>query len=222
VSFEDATVARTILVALSALAVLLPSHAAAATLTFDFTGTVTKNAFLELVGILDQPGAAATGSFSYDTATPNTSPFSEVAWYVQHDLTFTVTFASGASVTSDDLLISVENDNPFVGDVLWVRAEQVRVNGMPVGGNGGGASLQFYDQTGTIFSDAALPPSLSLMDFDSTSGFVTNGVPHFEVLFDLDTITQRAELVPEPATILLLLSGLLPVLRSRVSGRAPY
>jgi hypothetical protein len=136
-------------------------RADATTLTFDFTGTVLSNDFNPF-GITDLSGTPVTGSFSYDTGTADSDADPTRGTYLQQNVMFTFTFASGATVTNDgEFIVVAFNDVQGVGDAFQVGREQpALVNGVQEAS--ASAALLLADLTETVFSSDALPATLIL------------------------------------------------------------
>jgi hypothetical protein len=195
-------------------------RADATTLTFDFTGTVLSNDFNPF-GITDLSGTPVTGNFSYDTGTADSDADPTRGTYLQQNVMFTFTFASGATVTNDgEFIVVAFNDVQGVGDAFQVGREQpALVNGVQEAS--ASAALLLADLTETVFSSDALPATLNLADFAFRRGSLVDvdreGV---SIAFGIDTLTAAAVPVPEPGTIALLAGGLLPLIRRFARSRA--
>jgi hypothetical protein len=187
----------------------------AATITYDFTGTVFNNS-INPFGVTDQAGAAVTGTLSYDTAVADGDPDPARGVYVQTGFAFEFTFASGATVMNPgEFGIFILENN------VVVSAEHALVNGVQYDD---ATALFVLMNSKTPFSSDALPAALNLADFELPLGGLEDDFPkRLGVEFSIDTLTPHSSLepVPEPGTLLLLISGLSPLVRriTRTDGR---
>ena len=179
----------------------------AAIITYDFAGTVFNNS-IDPFGVTDQAGAAVAGSLSYDTAVADGDPDPARGVYAQKGLPFEFTFTSGATVMNSGEFGIFILENNFV-----VLAERALVNG--VQHDSAEASFLLFSSK-IPFSSDALPVALNLADFGVPLGSLVDlDDKALGVAFTIDTLTLRAESppVPEPGTLLLLISGLSPLVR---------
>jgi hypothetical protein len=181
----------------------------AATILASFTGQVTS--VDAALSASFQSGDAISGSFSFDSDAMDASPA---------DLTF-------GEYQVSDLSIQVGTYSPDVdaGDTLEIgnhSADFLNLIANPSGSSVGAFSPNFWqlnlaDSTGSVFDSDALPTSLSLDDFDS-------GIIVFEFFDGMSfpqvtgTVTSISlPVVPEPASALLVLAGLVALGLARAS-----
>lgn len=197
------------------------SAATAGPITFNFTATQTSAQTPGGLASLAAPFATITGSFTYDTATAASTSNSLFAVYPTGALVVDQ-FNVATGVFSAPFGISVTNDS-FSGDLFLL-------------GTGGafGAQAGFYDfvqlsladSTGAAMSSVALPSSLSqltpqLLLFQRFQVDALGGSTHLgSTNYRLTSLEAAATPVPEPATLILLGSGLAVSLRRRMRRRA--
>jgi hypothetical protein len=203
-----------VFVLLASLLTTWSTTAAAALFTVQFTGTVNA-VDPELAGTFSV-GQAFNGSYIFESTTPNTSIIPNIGSY-DAITSYSATIGGYSATRSDPLgfpLITVDNAVPQ-------DDYQVVVSMIGAGPNVGSTHLfqsQIFlvDPSGTAFSDALLPTSLDLSDFDSATFSLTfrrliiGGTPPatiHSVGGPLDSLsitltpTPDPGAVPEPSTL---------------------
>jgi hypothetical protein len=191
---------KTILSAVVPLAIgmVVTQPANAIVLTYDYEGTVSSTLFSDLSGQLAGAGIAAgtsiTGSFSYDTDTPDSQGLSTIGLYqpVSIDGTFVGT---GVNVQSANPATRILVKNNLSGnDQFDLIGEGATSNTLTYDG---GLSLRFrlLDNTETALDNDSLPASLSLGDFASIFYQMegrTLGLGFDKARVNINTLTQVA------------------------------
>ena len=201
------------------------SAATAAPITFNFTATQISAQTPGGLASLAAPFATITGSFTYDTAVPASTSNSVDAQYPTGAL-FVTQFNVGTGVFSAPFQIVVINNVSPSGDAF-----QLLTGGAAPGTPQGTydlVSLTLSDTTGTALTSTALPNSLSLFassnsltfqrfSVDASGGSTFLGATNY----GLTSLQLAPTTVPEPATMVLLCSGLAAAgLRRRLRKRA--
>jgi hypothetical protein len=211
---------RLTLLAMLVSAPTLGVRAEAASITFDFNGTITQIVSGSLPAV--PLGTPFSGSLTYDSSVPAVFSQPGAAWY--NALTaFTMTVGSD-TIASSVGVVAVHNDVSGVGDrVAFGPAFQVTsagaVNLFPLGTVAGfpamadQTGLVFHDPTGSVFSSTAIPTSLAPASF-ALSGLVLGidlpaGTPDYHVLGSFTSFSPGSPSpVPEPASVVLVGAGL--------------
>lgn len=201
------------------LALALSLHAgglAAAPITFDFTGTVTQ------VPVLDPSdpfgdtiafGTAITGSYTFESTTPDAIPSPDAGSYSMFGPPFgmQVDIGGNAFSATDFLNIGVANNFSGTVDQYTVLAQQTSDEPLDI-------ELFFEDNTGLALSSDALPttpPPLLLFQIRSFSLIGTVDGNQVEIGAQINTLTPAVTQVPVPGTLLLLSVGLAWLCRRR-------
>jgi hypothetical protein len=189
----------------------MSAGAQAAIITFDFTAVQILTSGTGTIADLAEGFLNISGSFSYDTSVAPSSSTSSTATYPTGGLTINeFSLASGTYLGSP--VTAVDN-----GSVI---SDELQIYSGPVGGSIGFFDfweVDLYDVQGTAFSSAALPTALALGMFEGrtllflsyeglASASPTTGYTQFE--FTSLTLRETSAPIPEPATLLLLGTGL--------------
>lgn len=186
-----------ILVAVGGSAILLPFRQARAELiTFSFEGQITE--LLGDVGFLGGSvpvGAAFSGSYTFDSNTPDSVPLPELAEYENTLTAFTLYLGNHVLVGSGlQDQIQVWNNLDQEGDLYYVQdATPYLLARQAV------CTFILSDSTGTSFSNdelPILPPDL--LSFDDRKFQIGGPAGSFFIVGTVST------LVPEPKTLVLL------------------
>jgi hypothetical protein len=203
----------------------LASAAAATPITFTFTATQVSANAAGAGGLAETAAQFATisGSISYDLATAASSSNVTVATYPTGALVVDQ-FNVGAGVFTSPLQIRVANDAGLGGDA-FTMSNSFALSGMPPGIYDS-VALRLADTGGTALTSVALPSSLSLFGLTDTllferDQYTATGGSTFvgSTAFLITSIQPAATTVPEPATLILLGSGLAAGLGRRMRKR---
>lgn len=155
-----------------------------------------------------------TGSYSYDSDTPDTNPSDTVGDYWHYNTPYGINLSAGSLVFQTDpdnvhFLVEVCNNHipPPDGYLLrsynnlplsnWVHVERI--------------SWQLDDYSGTALSSAALPTTPPVLeDWERNYLQITFGYKGSSYI-----LARVTSAIPEPATILLLVLGSLVLTRRR-------
>jgi len=201
---------------LALLALTLPTAAASATL-YELTWTGTATTVDAEIASFFSVGDTVTGVVVYDDNATDADVFGNVGDYAGESFLLTVNRQLGADYVASsgpgEAFVTLF-DNLQSGDRISAGGFNLAgpdVNGIPA--NSAGINLQ--DSTGTAIGSPALPTSLSLGDWDTTTFSIG-----FEGTVEADvrgTVTGLSVVeVPEPNSLALLgLGGLLVARRRR-------
>jgi hypothetical protein len=207
---------RGVVVAAGLAGISAASGAAAATIAYDFTGTL-QNSFGSLAA-----GLAVSGSFSYESGQadqyvgPNMPPFSTNGRYGFTGFSLTI---GGQTITAgpkNGLLVGDQASGSGFSDSFTINGDGV-ISGSLGGLAVDGLQFQLIDPTASAFGSDALPDSLDFADFSSAtlliSSFTSGVVYRFISIATLTPAVLVA--VPEPAGLGLALLGLAVLARRR-------
>lgn len=194
--------------------------AAAAPITFAFSGTVTS---VLALGSGTAPGASTfAGSVTFESSTPNVSTDPTVGEYDGAVLALSVSLAGQPIVPAGASEIAVLNDG---ATGLSPTSDALLMTGVGPGTWGGASLPDVYvhvlliDAEGTIFSDVSLPtqpPDLAEMEERSMFTYVEDAAGNgFEVRGSVESLVR----VPEPAEGLLLALACVALPPLRPAGR---
>jgi hypothetical protein len=199
----------------------LPAVSDGQLITIGIEATVNNlNDYYNLLGSNVHIGSTITGTYTYDTDTPDTNPSSGTGEY------FHYTSPCGITLTLDDLvfstdfsnvtfLVEIANVSSGFSDSCWIVSPNniSLYNGVKVDEIG----WHLEDDTGTAVTSTALPtiaPVLSDWQYDNTlviGGGIGGTAPCYDKTFYLEANVTSAVLIPEPISVLLFGFGLLTI-----------
>jgi len=167
-------------------------------------------------------GSIISGSYIYDSATPDSSLEPDYGEYLHTNWPYGITLNAGGFAFQTDpdnveFYVGIENGYIGIQDTYGLRS----YNNLPLYDNVsvGHISWQLDDSTGTALSSTALPTTPTVLEgWDFDWGIrITGGIPDEEGKF-IERFIIRAPVtyvIPEPATFLLLALGGLALLLKR-------
>jgi hypothetical protein len=158
-------------------------------------------------------GDTITGTYTYDTSTPNSEQSTSEGVYWHYSAPYGVSFTVDGfnfRTDSDNVLFSVGiGDNiPTLGDIYSFDSH----NNLPLsnGVSVNNIAWQLTDSSKSALSSDALPTTApNLANWDMDYGLNVSGGSLNNNYFHLVANITSATVVPEPATLLLMVSGLL-------------
>jgi len=165
-----------------------------------------------------QIGDIITGSYKYESTTPDSNPLPTVGDYEHYSSPYGISLTAGGFVFQTDpdnvnFLVEVVNNHyasPTEDNYGIISYNNLPLsNGVPIAG----IEWHLSDTSGTALSSDALPTTPPVLDDWSYSwGMLIHTGPHTgHVAIEADVTS--VELVPEPTTLVLLGLGSLAVLR---------
>ena len=162
------------------------------------------------------PDDLITGTYTYNSDTPDTNPLSTVGDYWHNDIPFGVClFVGGYEFRSDpdgiSFLLEIA-DNHLVGSP-FDKYEIISYNNLPLSPNIPVESISWalVDYDSNILSTTELPstpPSLLGWNTNTLSIYNTKGA-----IYNIEACVESAVLVPEPGMICILSLGVLGLIR---------
>ena len=171
----------------------------------------------DLGGLLEgqvNVGDTITGSYTYDSATPDSNPLETIGNYEHFNAPYGVSLSVGGFVFQTDpdnvnFLVTILNDNNGSDDYTFGS-----YNNLPLS-NGVGVSFISWaldDYTATALSSDALPTTPPVLeDWESIAGLTITYGPKGSSMIR-GHVTSA---VPEPGTVFLLGLGSLALIRKR-------
>jgi hypothetical protein len=168
-------------------------------------------------------GDTITGVYIYDLSTPDSDQWPHSGLYKHDAAPCGITLMVGGLVfmtdpENVDFTVTVENDHCTIAH-CYDSLELESKNNLPLenGFDVGSISLELRDSSYSALSSDALPTTaLVLEDWDYETGFIRiRGAPSREYGFGIQADLTSAVLIPEPATICVLVLGSLAMLRKR-------
>ena len=166
-------------------------------------------------------GDVMTGSYTYNSDTPDTNPSSSIGDYWHYSPPYGIRLTAGGFVFQTDpdnveFVIAIVNDR--YGDSYLLRS----YNNLPICDDlvVEHIAWQLDDDSGTALSTDTLPTTPPVLEDypDTWLGLVIEGCkfrpwPHMSDDFYIRANVTSVEIIPEPATVLLFALGSLAMLR---------
>jgi len=152
-----------------------------------------------------KPGDIITGSYIYDSDTPDSNPSITIGHYWHYHAPFGVSLTVGGFNFKTDsanveFLLGVGNDGPSGNDIYWFTSHNCArlVNGTLVDSIG----WQLEDPTGNALSSDALPPTVAVL-----ANWEWNVLDFYGERGGFHVFAHVTSAIPEPTTIILLSMG---------------
>ncbi len=186
----------------------MPAVSSGQLITIGFTGNVSS--VYDPHNIFGgQTHGEATGTYTYDTSTPDSNPSNSSGsyWHYNSPCGVSVSINGFNFQTNPDsvqFLLGISNDNG--GDLYWFHSYSN--SPLPNGTLVETIAWQLQNYSGTAISSDALPTTApNLADWSVNYGLHISGPPRTEFEFEIVANITSVVLIPEPATILLLTLG---------------
>ena len=192
---------------------------------------ITINLSAEIIAVEDPDallngqlagGDIITGSYTYNSDTPDTNPLTTVAGYEHFSPPYGITLYGGGFVFQTDpenvdFFVQIDNNHYGSEDGYFLSSE----NNLPLhdGIYVNGISWQLNDYSGTALSSVALPTTPPVLEdwthhsLNFNILHITGGIPDGRDSFGIGAEVTSVALVPEPATILFFSFGCLMLRR---------
>lgn len=190
------------------LIMLLATHVRGDMVTFAFTGVTTVFTDGDGVGWSIPNGTALSGTFTFDSSVPDSSPDDpEYGRYYNTitDLSLQLNGYAALHTTGISNHIYVLNDP--INDQYILLDRELEYRGYPTN-----FSFLFADEQSSVFDDIALPVSPPPVNEFEYTGFILRGD---DDQFGVNGVVTSLTLVPEPSTLLLLVGATLLARRPR-------
>jgi hypothetical protein len=142
---------------------LVAGAAAAATITFQFSGTVVYGEPMAVA-----PGTPIVGTYSYDT---DTAPWMKYKGYADYDIPAPHTMSAtvgGHIISVGKLSVAVWNDyKGNVEDMVWIEAYPIVVDDTVLPNGALGFALASAPRHNKVLKDTKLPSELDVTKFDA-------------------------------------------------------
>ena len=202
-----------ILAAVFVILALSVNSLEATIITINLTAEIAE--VYDISGLLEgnvNVGDTITGSYTYDSSTPDSNPLETIGSYEHFNAPYGVTLSVGGFVFQTDpdnvdFLVTILNDNNGSDDYTFGS-----YNNLPLS-NGVGVSFISWaldDYTATALSSDALPTTPPVLeDWESIAGITITYGPKGSSMIRAHVTSA----VPEPGTVFLLGLGSLVLIR---------
>lgn len=189
------------------------SSAGAQVVTYSWGGTVRVLTPTPPYGTSPFVGQACSGTFSYDSTTPDQSPSTNFGRYPQAPpQSFTFTLASGDVVIESffDVFVTLNPVVPTFQEMEVFGSTGIVVNGVPQ--PSAELYIQFRDMSSTVFSSDTLPDaSLTINDFTFGVGYFRDVSTGDRIDFTIESLNG----IPSSGPAALIVAGALVALGRR-------
>lgn len=169
-------------------------------------------------------GSIITGTYTYDTSTPDTNPSSQVSEYWYYSSPCGINWNVGGIIFNTDptntkFVVGIANDYiDHPGDGYWISSSNNSSldNGVQVDS----IAWQLDNYSGTALSSTALPITAPILsDWDNNIIRINGGVGGipscYEKTFNINAQVFSAVLIPEPMSILFFSFALLALRKNK-------